>query len=284
METNLKLTFTAVAGRSGSNYLTLLINKYAKNCFSECEAPDLIHKGSGFTGSLSRSFQRKWIVTEEMLGRGKALEWYEQNKQHPELDKIVKKKIRRIYKLKNKHEFNHYIETGKFFIKTHCDAFYKNFKNISIIKLSRNPLLNAKSYLNRNKNFYLDNVRSDSKQNCLQIDPAILNKYQLYLWNWFETELRYYRFIEKYSIGKRYEIKTEELSDIKKIKGLFDFFNIEYDQIIFPEPINTNAEQGIKETKISRNELDDYLKFLDIIPNKIIDKIKYLEKFDPISF
>ena len=83
METNLKLTFTAVAGRSGSNYLTLLINKYAKNCFSECEAPDLIHKGSGFTGSLSRSFQRKWIVTEEMLGRGKALEWYEQNKQHP---------------------------------------------------------------------------------------------------------------------------------------------------------------------------------------------------------
>ena len=252
-----------------------------KNCFSECEAPDLIHKGSGFIGSLSRSFQRKWIVTEEMLGRGKALEWYEINKLHPNLDKIVKKKIKRIYKLKKQYRFSHYIETGKFFLKTHCDTFYENFQNISIIKLSRNPLLNAKSYLNRNKNFYLDNVSPNSKQNCLQVDPKALNKYQLYLWNWFETELRYYRFVEKYQIEKKYEIKTEELSDYKTIKGLFDYFDIQYDKIIFPKPINTNTSQGNKKTEISRKELDDYLKFLDIIPEELIDKIKYLHKFDP---
>ena len=84
----MKLIFFAVAGRSGSNYLTYLFNKFGKDCFSECEAPDLIFKNNWVFGTLARNFQRKWIVTDEMLGRGKALEWYELDRTHDKLNKI----------------------------------------------------------------------------------------------------------------------------------------------------------------------------------------------------
>ena len=48
-----------------------------------------------------------------MLGRGQALEWYELDRQHEELNKIAIKKLNRINRLQKKHKFKTYIETGK---------------------------------------------------------------------------------------------------------------------------------------------------------------------------
>ena len=279
----MKLIFFAVAGRSGSNYLTYLFNKFGKNCFSECEAPDLIFKNNWVFGTLARNFQRKWIVTDEMLGRGKALEWYELDRTHDKLNKIALNKIKRIKHLQRRYKFQTYVETGKFFIKSQCDVMYNNEPDLNLIKLTRNPLLNAKSFVNRNKDFSLDNVPPHYKQNCLQLNTHTLSKYQLYLWNWFETELRYYRFIEKYNIQKYYDFKTENLSVKTEVEKLFKHFNINHEKMEFPKPINTNVSQGKPKTIITNAEVDQYLNFIDKIPDRLLKKIQYLNDFDPYS-
>ena len=47
------------------------IDRYALNTLVEVEPPQLLYPNNAPFGSYLRDFQRKWVVTDEMLGRGK---------------------------------------------------------------------------------------------------------------------------------------------------------------------------------------------------------------------
>lgn len=276
----MELIFTAVVGRSGQNTLAEYFNKYGIGCFAEVEPPDLIFKAKGRLGGILYKIQRKWIVTHELLGRGKAKEWYE-NKNHIKLNIIAAKKLRRIKRLQRKHKFKTYIEISKFFLRTQCDYIFNNAPNISIIKLTRDPISNARSFVNRDKNFYLDNVPPGYKQNCLKLDGKRLTRFQLYLWSWFEMELRYYRFIENHKIKQIFELKTNDLNNKKKIAEMFEYFGIDHRELTELSRKNTNVQQGYSKTTVTKNDIREYEEFIRIIPERLLSKVKYLEYYDP---
>ena len=277
----MRYIFTVVVGRSGQFSLANTINKYGKDCFAEAEPPNLLLNNK-FTPSWIKNFQRKYIVTNEMLGRGKALKWFEEGLDE-KIQHQVEKKIDRIKQIRLKKDFSFYFEISKFFSRTQCEAFYKLIPSLELIKLTRNPIANAKSFLNRNKNFYLDNNSPESKINCLIMDSKSLSKFELYLWSWFETELRFKRFVDKHNINSVFEIKTEELNSRKKIIKLFEYFEVNYD---FPEQLdilNTNFEHGLPKTLISKDDISQYQSFLDKVPNQLIEKIDYLKNFNELK-
>ena len=276
----MKLIFTAVVGRSGQSSLTNIFNKYGIGCFAEFEPPDLLFRGKGQLGSLSHKFQRKWIVSHELLGRGKAKEWAEHGN-HKKLNKVAIKKLKRIEKLQKKHRFKTYIEVSKFFMRTQCDHIYLNAPDLAIIKLTRDPLLNARSFVNRKKNFYKDNVPPHYKQNCLQMNGEVLSEFQLYLWSWFEIELRYFRFLEQHLVDKVFEIKTEDLNEKEKIIEMFKFFGIAYRDIIDLTSRNTNIQQGYQQTIVTGRDIKEYEDFINMVPAHLLSKVKYLKDYNP---
>ena len=79
------------------------------------------------------------------------------------------------------------------------------------VRLLRDPVLNMRSFLNRNKTFYLDNTRPDAPNNRLCLDPADLSRGELYLWAWCETYLRFDALVEEFAIAPAVEIRTEDL-------------------------------------------------------------------------
>ncbi len=276
----MELIFTVVVGRSGQNSLAEYFNKYGIECFAEVEPPDLIFKTGGRLGGVLNRIQRKWIVTHELLGRGKAMEWYEK-RDDDKLNKIARVKLRRIKRLQGKHKFKTYIEVSKFFIRTQCDYIFNNAPNISLIKLTRDPILNARSFVNRGKDFYLDNVPPDYKQNCLQLDGKGLTKFQLYLWSWFEMELRYYRFIENHKIRKVFEVNTKDLNSRERITEMFKYFGIAHHEITEFSQKNTNVQQGYSKTITTENDITEYEGFIKMVPEELLEKIKFLENYDP---
>ena len=54
---------------------------------------------------------------------------------------------------------------------------------------------NAKSFVNRHKDFRLDNLLPHEKNVILQMDGKHFSPYQLYLWQWCELELRALQFL-----------------------------------------------------------------------------------------
>ena len=273
----MNLIFTSCTGRCGQTTLAEYFNLFGKDCFAEVEPPNLIYKQRWPFGGTVRIIQRKWIVTHEDLGRGKALLWYDNN-ENDKLEKLARKRLKRISNFWRKN----YIELSKFFIRSYCDAIYNLRNDIGIIKLYRNPLKNAKSFVNRNKDFALDGVMPYFKKSGFKIDIHKLTKYQLYLWQWVEIDLRYQRFIEVHKIKKHYGFKTEALNDPKAVERLFEYFGIELEDRIRPvSPKNKNISQGKPDTAVTSQDIDEFNRFLEMIPIHIMEKVSHIKDYSP---
>ena len=71
--------------------------------------------------------------------------------------------------------------------------------------------------------------------------------------------------------------KTEDLHSPEKIKKLFNFLKIKYTKINSIKKINTNAENGITNTFIEKDDLIILKDFIKKIPNHNIDLIRELK-------
>ena len=161
----------------------------------------LIYPNHWAFGNWLRNVQRRWIVTDEMMGRGSALDWYAGNK-HIELRNLSASRLQRVARLCDRLNKKHYFELSKFFIRTYFEATYSLRSDIGILFLHRDPLYNAKSYVNRRKNFFLDNQSPIAQNVLISINPDLLSKFQLYLWSWCEVELRFRRFVSQNKIKR----------------------------------------------------------------------------------
>jgi len=256
-------------------------NRYGQNCFAEVEPPDLIYKQQWPFGNWARIIQRKWIVTHEDLGRGKALGWYDNDTIEP-LHHLAFKRIERIQRLCCKDNATTYLEVSKFFIRSYCDEVFRLKPDMGVMLLRRDPLQNARSYINRDKDFTLDGVMPYFKKACFPINMQKLSKFQLYLWQWVEIELRYQRFIETHGIRRHYELKTEDLNNPAAIEEFFRFFDIELKgRIEVIAPRNTNLSQGRAYTTVTAQDSRAFMEFLEMIPGPIMDRVSYIKDYIP---
>ena len=272
------LVFTACTGRCGQFSLVEYLNEFAIGCFAEAEPPDLLYKQEWPLGNHLRKFQRKWIVTDEQLGRGKALKWFDDSIDGP-LDSLARWRLNRIGRLCKKRKASTYFEASKFFIRSYGEAVIRHRPDISVVLLRRDPLENAKSFANRHKNFELDNPLPSFKKTCFPIDISHLSRFQLYLWQWVEIELRYYRFIERFNL-EEIVFNTSDLNSIEDLTVLFNRLSIPIKKPInLLSPVNTNINSGVGATLVEPNDVNEYLAFLELIPPHLLDDLPNMETF-----
>ena len=151
-----RFIFTVTAGRSGQNTLSNLIESHVLNSFVSFEYPQINYILGDKLSIFERKFRRSFLETHELLGRGKVLTSFVNN-DYKYIEKIAKKRSDIINKkMKERHAYIH-IDISKYFARGLHIGFKSVIPSFSLIHLVRDPILNMRSFLNRNKNFYLDN-------------------------------------------------------------------------------------------------------------------------------
>jgi hypothetical protein len=283
--------FTVTAGRSGQATLTYLLQNYVSDCHVSFEAPQINYmfckkhnipdQYNGILADLERNFRRRFVETHELLGRGKVLSAYADNN-IKYIKKITRKRIHIIdAELKNKNK-TVYIDVSKHFAKGLHLGFAELLSEISLIHLVRDPILNMRSFINRGKNFYLDNGGPDSEKNMLKMDKKNMNKSDLYLWAWCEMALRYESMKQLNCIDKYVEIHTDKLNNNNYMSSCLSEIGLNY-SISKKESImiNTNISSGYKKTIVSKEDVDKFSRFVDKTQLDLFNKIPYLKSYNP---
>ena len=142
--------FTVVVGRSGQHYLYNLLKNNSLNTIVKLEYPEFETKLEGYLGKIEHRFRRKYIETNELLGRGKVLTAFDNN-DHTYIEKVVMRRLEIINKMSKSNRNESYIDISKFFARGLHIGFLKNLHKVSIIYLVRDPISNMRSFLNRKK-------------------------------------------------------------------------------------------------------------------------------------
>jgi hypothetical protein len=287
--------FTATLGRNGSQNLIDIFTRFGVDCMAEHEPPDLPLRQLGFrpffrkigwfgpssrAAMIGRDFQRKFIATDIMMGRGEALEWAA-NQDLERLEALASKRVKRISGFERRG-YRHYLEASPYFLRTYGHQTFKLLPDLGLIKLARDPLENAKSFVNREKKIFANSLPPDHPTNILQIsDWQRLSQFQLYLHQWLETELRFKKFIVDHPVKKHFELNTNGLNDPGVVAELFDYFGIAHKPLVGLGATNTATAHRKNRTSIAAQDIDEFHEVLELVPEILLDQIDYLKGFEP---
>lgn len=267
--------FTVASGRCGQSSLANLLNRYVYGCYAAFEEPSPSLHFQGMLGDLERRFRRRFVETHELLGRGKVLSAFERNDE-AYLDRIVAKRLQLI----DRKGASIHFDVSKYFARGLHRAFARACPDLSVVLLVRDPILNMRSFLNRDKSFILDNNMPNAKSNLLQMSCNDFERGELYLWSWCEMYLRYLDLIEEFKIKSSAIIRTEDLNDADKMNAVLDALELPHQSVQRMKPSNTNVAQGNGETIVTLEDIKLFEKFLKRLPQSVLDKITYLKNYD----
>ena len=293
----MQLIFTATLGRNGSQNLVDLFNRFGDGCVAEHEPPDLplrqfghlpFFRKRGWFGPnsrvalIGRDFQRRYIVPDWQVGRGEALQWVERG-DTAKLRGLAARKLRRIRRFESKG-YAHYLEAGPYFLRTYGHQIHELAPDLGLIKLTRDPLQNAKSFVNREKDISKTALAPDRPGNILRIKNwEKFSKLQMYIHLWLETELKFVAFVEQHAVLKVFEIKTQELSSANRVSEMFAYFGISHRPLPQLTPTNTAQEHGKRATRTTNQEVAEFKQLLEQVPPDLLDRIKYLNQYQPVA-
>lgn len=269
----------ATTGRSGQASLAGMLNNSVSNCFAAFEYPDFRPRLPGALGDLERLFRRRFIETHELLGRGRVIDAYDQDNQ-VYLAKIAARRLARVRDEMSRRKAKTFIDVSKYFIRGIHHATCDAVPDMSMILLLRNPLENMRSFLNREKNFRLDNSLPNAPQNLLRLDAGSWEKGELYLWCWFEIALRYQDLLERHEISMTRTIWTEDLNDGAAMAAHFTALGLQFDRIEVLPPVNTNVSRNLPQTSVG--EADRHLldQFLQRLPSEVVSQVERTTGFN----
>jgi hypothetical protein len=286
-----QLIFTAALGRTGTHNLALAFQRYGIECVAEHEPPQLLLQQLGRhpffrergwlaersrLAQLGRGLQRRFVVTEELLGRGRALEWLDAG-EHERIRALARRRLRRIERFRRAGA-KHYVETGQFFLRTFCYALHELVPEMGVIKLTRDPLEAARSLANRGKNPFNNSLPPDRPSNLFRIaDWRALSPFQLYVHLWLETELRWLAFRERAGLRRVFEIATPELASAERLAALFGYFGVAHRPFEGLAPSNVNREP----TRVSAQDVNEFHAVLDLLPDASRERIAWLRDYRP---
>jgi len=273
--------FTVTTGRSGQETLSMLVDRYSIDTYVAFEEPNINPVFNNLIGDIERKLRRLFIETDELLGRGKVLESYK-NGDYKYINKIARIRFDTINNLLSTHGLINYMDVSKFFARGLHIGFLNVIPIISVVHLVRDPIENMRSFLNRNKNFNLDNNYPDSLSNELCLESRGMEKGELYLWSWFEMYLRFIDLKKRPNVQSYTEIRTEDLGCNLCVKKSLKMVGINYDNSKENNILmNTNLSKGYRETQVTLTDLKLFEKFVKKIPIDILSRIKYLSTYEP---
>ena len=270
-----KYIFTVTAGRSGQVSLTETINKYSLNCHAEVEHPEIHTFFKGRLGKYEHNFRRKFIETNELLGRGKILTSFSNNNLSY-IASIAKKK-KSIFNGFLEGESQIYFDVGKHFARGFHLGFEEILKSYSVVLLVRDPMENILSFIRRDKDFFRDNNHPSDAMNQYVFIKDQYTSVDLYAWMWVETYLRFLSIKKSEKVNSYYVLHTEDLNKKEKIMDLFEVLEIKGNFTDFKGvKMNTSNYNG---SSLTDEERVQFLSFVSDLPLKILDEIPMLKKY-----
>lgn len=287
----MQVIFTVTVGRSGSDFLSRTLNQFGIGVRAEHEPPNLLlarlgehpffsrrgwlHQGSRWA-QIGRAFQRRYLFPDEELGRGPAFEWVERG-EADKMRRVVARKARRIDAI-GRRGFTHYVESSQFFIRTQADAFFERYPNLGLIKLTRDPMMAARSLANRDKDILAGGAPPHYRQNLFCVPESVaLTRFQVFLHRWIETELRFHAYVARTGVTKVFHLRTEQLGDRDKLAALFDYFGMRHKPIETLPPTNTNTSQGAPKTIISARDVAEAIALVERMPAELRAQVPELD-------
>jgi hypothetical protein len=272
--------FTVCTGRCGQSSFANLLEASVPDCRVAFEAPHFETYFEGRAGSWERRIRRRFFETHELLGRGRVLPAFDQGNDEY-LKRIVKKRLSLIERDMTASDTSTYFDVSKYFARGLHIGFGHYLQSYSLVLLVRDPVLNMRSFLNRDKDFYLDNTRPDAPRNILKMEASSLSKGELYLWSWCEMYLRYLDLAARDSVKSSVIVKTSNLQDADYLAGVLEQLALPHNEIVTSAPTNTNLDRGIKATRASEEDLSIFYGFLDKLPEDVLQKISYFDDYVP---
>lgn len=275
-----RFIFTVSTGRSGQASLTGFFERFVPDCLTLFEQPQVNPVLPGPFSNLERRFRRRFMETDELLGRGKVLTAFERGDEKA-LERMAQNRVDWILRQAARHKAPLVVDISKHFVHGLHRHTIRIVRDATIIRLIRDPILNMRSYLNRSKNFYLDNNSPGSRFNQLTLDPDDLSDGELYLWAWCETYLRGAALLEEFNLSRVVEIRTEDMNDAEAMTRHFMALGIEHAPIKALLPRNTNIASGFDETTISVDDIETFERFISRVPRASLRRIGFLDGYDP---
>lgn len=273
--------FTVTTGRSGQATLYDILTKYSENCLPAFEEPNINFYFKGNLENIERLVRRKYFETNELLGRGKILDAF--IKYDDEYIKLTAQK--RLLMASKKAKINNsdtYFDISKFYARGLHIGFNNILSEFALVFLYRDPLLNMKSFLNRKKDFFLDNNMPDEERNVLTMSSKGWSKGEFYLWSWSEMYLRYKKILLSNKVKNFVIFNTADLLNPEKVSIFLDKLSITHSKILNIKKCNTNIGIGMKDTAIEKQDIVVLEDFLLKLPKNMRKKLFYLE--DSLSF
>ena len=255
-------------GRSGQASFSSVLEQAFPSAYVAFEEPQIDYIFPKKLSFLERKFRRKFLETDELLGRGNVLKAFE-NSDFQKLRTYGENKVNWLLKKMRHKNTNVAFEVNKHLLHgLHIGLQKTPNIEFKMIELVRNPLNNMRSFLNRNKDFYLDNSPPDCINNELIISRESLTKGQLYLHAWCECYLRARRFSKDKGI-ELLSIRTFDLENPKIIRSLLQKLGMPMCRLENFDKVNTNNVLGFGETVVTKNDISDAELFWKMIPNEI---------------
>jgi hypothetical protein len=275
-----RYVFAVYAGRSGGKQTTDFFNRNVNGCLAINEFPHYEATLPGRLGKWQHKFHRRFIETHELLGRGGMIEAFV-NDDRQYLEKVTRRRLNMIDRVLKERGCSIYVDMNKLFGRSIYRGVDLVLPEYCLVYMPRDPLKNMRSFLNRDKNFSLDNNRPDDACNELRLDSSDMEKGELYLWMWTELHLRFQSMCKSPKVEAFSTIRTEDMNDAEKWQQTLDDLRLPYSQIAIELPSNTNAQLGFGATKVSQEDVELFEKFLRRIPLEVRKRVDYFDTYDP---
>ena len=269
--------FTITNGRSGQETLYNIIKSNSINCLTNFEHPNFKPYFSNILGDIERKIRRKFLQTNELLGRGKVLKAFEKNN-IDYIEKIAKVKLNLFEKEAEKHKVDIYFDISKYFIRGLHLGFCNLLNEYSLVFLIRDPLMNMNRFINRKKTLLLHNNLPSSDKNLLTMDSGNFDKGEYYLWSWAEVYLRYQQMRKSAKVRSSIVLNTSDLNNKEKVINFFKEININFKPIKYIKKYNTNEENNYLKTSIKPEDLNLLEKFILKLPSNQVSLKKILQQ------
>lgn len=273
----MRFILTVTPGRSGQASLTDLVNRCGKGVLAAFEEPKIRPHLPGLLGDLERRFRRRFVETHEILGRGDVLRAFVANDEAA-LERHARARLAWIKRFAAGVPI--YFDISKYFIRGLHRPLVRLVGKPRIVFLVRDPIFNMRSFVNRGKNFSLDNNRPDDAANILRM-PADMAPEGRYLWAWAEGYLRGLRLIAAERLAPAHVIQTADLTDTATMTAHFAALEIPHDRIEPRDALNTNLSQGLGRTEVAMADIETFERWRAMVPPMLWDELDFMRGYDP---
>jgi len=277
-----RFIFTVATGRCGQASFAELVNQHVPEAYAAFEEPQVRPVLTGVLGDFERHFRRRFMETDELLGRGQVLRAFVAG-DDDFIERVARQRlgqIRRQIAFKGKSVF---VDVSKFFARGLHVGYGRCLPEFGLVLLVRDPLKNMRSFLNRDKDFYKDNSAVDAARNYLRLNPRGLEKGELYLWAWCELYLRFLAIRETRQVTHSAIIHTDDLVDNNRVAEHFRALDLLSIPLTSVPAMNTNFEHGRQTTVVTTEDVRTFERFRDRLPASVIERIGYLKCYRPAA-